>query len=181
MHRDRFVEGEKERLVSTYLTLGRGIKHVVLLPPAATALAEELGGDSCDTAYGRTTSQRRELPPSPPPELLERVMEAGGFWFDLCETTVPGAASEGEEGAGSDDDSDDEEEAALCMRTPAGWSTGWPPMRWHVAWSGSFAAGAGYREAPTGRSRRGADGANDLVLDQVFVPRRPTPQREADR
>ena len=159
MHRDRFVEGEKERLVSTYLTLGRGIKHVVLLPPAATALAEELGGDSCDTAYGRTTSQRRELPPSPPPEVLERVMEAGGFWFDLCETTVPGAASEGEEGAGSDDDSDEEEEAALCMFIPAGWYH-WlaADAAWHVAWSGSFFPEAESRGSdrpkPTGSRRR---------------------------
>ena len=169
MHRDRYVEGEKERLVSTYLTLGRGIKHVVLLPPAATALAEELGGESCDTAYGRETSQRRELPPSPPPDVLARVLEAGGFWFDLCEAAVPGAAEEGEEGeegssdgGGGEDDSEEEEEVALCMFIPAGWYH-WlaADSSWHVAWSGSFFPvadrggddGRG-RGKPTGSRRR---------------------------
>eukprot|EP00966_Prymnesium_polylepis_P279499 6457063-Prymnesium_polylepis.2 len=34
MHRDRFRgEGRPDRLVSTYLALGRGRKHVILLPP----------------------------------------------------------------------------------------------------------------------------------------------------
>ena len=77
----------------------------------------------------------------------------------FCETTAPGAASEGEEGAGSDDDSDDDEEAALCMFIPAGWYH-WlaADAAWHVAWSGSFFPEAESRGSdrpkPTGSRRR---------------------------
>tara|TARA_B110001452_G_scaffold221880_1_gene194555 strand:- start:1383 stop:2627 length:1245 start_codon:yes stop_codon:yes gene_type:complete len=86
MHRDRYREdGRPDRLVSTYLSLGRGRKHVVLLPPTdeGAAVAELLGGLGCDNAYGRSSSQRVAMPVRPPPELLERVLQCGGFWFDL--------------------------------------------------------------------------------------------------
>ncbi|KAL1523709.1 hypothetical protein AB1Y20_018639 [Prymnesium parvum] len=90
MHRDRYVEeGRPDRLVSTYLALGRGRKHVVLLPPSeeGQAVAEALGGIGCDSAYGRTKSQQAQLPTRPHPDLLERVVAAGGFWFDLDVST----------------------------------------------------------------------------------------------
>ena len=122
MHRDRYrEEGRPDRLVSTYLSLGRGRKHVVLLPPTdeGAAVAELLGGLGCDSAYGRSSSQRVAMPVRPAPELLERVLQCGGFWFDLeagsagssdaessqrgdespkGEGSEPGEASEGDEG-----------------------------------------------------------------------------------
>ena len=71
--------------MSTYLALGHGRKHVILVPPgeAGAKVAEELGGDGCDDAYGRTQSQRAKFPVRPSPELLSAVIDAGGFWFDL--------------------------------------------------------------------------------------------------
>ena len=103
MHRDRFIDkgnqpalsappGVKEaspapaeRLVSTYLALGRGRKHVVLLPPTedGTRVANSLGGEGCDEAGGRRESQRARFPLRPPPETLEAVIAAGGYWFAI--------------------------------------------------------------------------------------------------
>eukprot|EP00966_Prymnesium_polylepis_P279500 6457063-Prymnesium_polylepis.3 len=37
----------------------------------------------CDSAYGRSTSQHVQMVVRPPPELLDAVVEAGGYWFDL--------------------------------------------------------------------------------------------------
>jgi hypothetical protein len=98
MHRDRYCEAG-EQLVSTYLAIGRGRKHVVLLPPTAdgAAVAEKLGGCGCDDAYGRTGSQRAKLPPRPPPDLLEAVLSAGGYWFDIEAVRADGEAEDGEE------------------------------------------------------------------------------------
>ena len=110
MHRDRYTGGEVtrpstgERFVSTYLALGHGRKHVVLLPPTAEGarVAELLGGCGCDDAYGRRESQRAKLPARPHPEVLDAVIGAGGYWFDLEASrneTISG------NGSGSDDDS----------------------------------------------------------------------------
>lgn len=55
MHRDRYREAEQpDRLVSTYLSLSRGRKHVLLLPPTdeGAAVAQQLGGEGCDDASG---------------------------------------------------------------------------------------------------------------------------------
>ena len=137
MHRDRYCAGggdgdgaSSERLVSTYLALGRGRKHVVLLPPteAARSVAEELGGDGCDDTYGRQRSQRAKLPARPSPSLLERVIGAGGFWFDIeaassaREGDGEGGSDGGGEGDGDGDgkgdggevEEEEEEEAALA-------------------------------------------------------------------
>ena len=83
----RIADGKAvELVVSTYLSLGRGRKHVILLPPteAGSELAEALGGCGCDDANGRKKSQRVEFPIRPPPEMLEKVLAAGGFWFDIA-------------------------------------------------------------------------------------------------
>ena len=119
----------QERLVSTYLSLGRGRKHVILLPPTVEVratppiahptphtspppphthtsrrasdprtwprtphvhsshalltctppvhssqgaeIAERLGGDGCDSAYGRPSSQRAPMPVRPRPEVCQ--------------------------------------------------------------------------------------------------------------
>ena len=102
----------QERLVSTYLSLGRGRKHVILLPPTAEVratppithttphtsprtppavrptprtwpgtphmhssqgaeIAERLGGEGCDSAYGRPSSQRAPMPVRPQPEVCQ--------------------------------------------------------------------------------------------------------------
>ena len=44
----------KNSLVSTYLSLSRGRKHVLLLPPTdeGAAVAQQLGGEGCDDASG---------------------------------------------------------------------------------------------------------------------------------
>jgi hypothetical protein len=131
MHRDRYVDQQRpvapgcERLMCTYISLARGVKHVVLLPPTPTgaALAELLGGDGCDEPDGRSTSASRRFPARPPPATLERVVSAGGFWFD--------------HGARSLDPH--EEQPAVCLFLPAGW---WhwlvADADFHVAWSASF-------------------------------------------
>lgn len=111
MHRDRHCSGGgEERLVSTYLALGCGRKHVVLLPPSAAGaeVAERLGGAGCDDEYGRQSSQRAKLPPRPEPGLLCAVVEAGGYWFTIEATRGEGA----ERPASSSEDEDDEVTAA---------------------------------------------------------------------
>ncbi len=132
MHRDRFVRdpsrprGASERWMCTYISLARGVKHVLLLPPtpAGAQLAEALGGAGCDEPEGRRASPAAPFPSRPPPEVLERVVTCGGYWFDLG---APSAPSE-PDGGGS-----------LCLFLPAGW---WHWLvgdcAWHVAWSASF-------------------------------------------
>ena len=78
MHRDRYrLAGQPDRLVSTYLALGRGRKHVILLPPTAEGarLAEKLGGEGCDSADGRPSSQRTPMPVRPQPEVCDPAIE----------------------------------------------------------------------------------------------------------
>ena len=129
MHRYRFVhramatpQTAPERLISTYISLVRGVKHAILLPPtpAGGALAERLSGEHCDDLESRRTSAQRPFHLRPPPALLEQVVELGGFWFDF--------------GAPDGDGGD-----AVCLFIPAGW---WhwilSDADWHVAWSGSF-------------------------------------------
>jgi len=126
MHRDRYVgdlagarpaaEGAKannERLVSTYLALGRGRKHVVLLPPTAEGarLAQSLGGDGCDEAYGRRESQRAKLPARPSPEVLEAVLAAGGYWFDL-EASADATKADDADADASNADAEDKSDGA---------------------------------------------------------------------
>ena len=159
MHRDRYCGDDTERLVSTYLALGRGRKHVILLPPgdASAQLAERLGGEGCDGAYGRQESQRAKLPARPPPDLLEAVIAAGGYWFDLeacprgggggerCERgAAPAVAEEAVDVGDEDEDEEEEELTPMALFIPSGW--------WHwlvgdsaarVAWSGSIFPGSG--------------------------------------
>ena len=175
MHRDRYCgdgaeaggpprgkAAEAERLVSTYLALGRGRKHVVLLPPTAdgASVAESLGGDGCDNAYGRQQSQHAKLPARPSPAMLSAVLGSGGFWFDLD------ADGTGEEKGGEEEDEDeesdcedeDEDEAAMALFLPAGWwhwLVGDSP--WHVAWSGSIFPGSA--SPSRAASARGAGGS----------------------
>ena len=201
MHRDRYLgsaAGEvasaagteaSERLVSTYLALGRGRKHVILLPPSreGTEVAEALGGTGCDDAYGRQRSQRVKLPARPPPELLARVLSAGGYWFDLEASRATGdaegseaegdgddddeerevAAEESDEETESDNDDDEEEPTPMALFIPAGWYH-WlvGDSQWHVAWSGSIFPGSRRancelergQAAGTGKSRGSAHG-----------------------
>ena len=138
MHRDRYTKPllpheacdggapPPERLVSTYLTLGLGRKHIILLPPTdkGAHVAQTLGGAGCDDAYGRRDSQRARFPVRPPPDVLERVLDAGGFWFDV-EVVASSDSETSSNGDGDEDDSDEgggggggrggeeEEEAAL--------------------------------------------------------------------
>ena len=142
MHRDRYVNrtareqgggpaNAPDRPMSTYISLAKGVKHIILLPPTRHGgeLAERLGGDGCDTADGRRTSAQRPFPTHPPPSLLQQVVAAGGYWFDLAAPSlaapfrnVSAAAVPG-----------------MCVFIPAGW---WhwilSDTEWHVAWSGSF-------------------------------------------
>ena len=118
MHRDRYTQPTEasgpaggqapatgERLVSTYLALGRGRKHVVLLPPTeeGARVADTLGGLGCDSAYGRQSSQRVRFPLRPPPEMLEAVLAAGGYWFPI-------EAKRGDDGEDEDEEEEEEEE-----------------------------------------------------------------------
>ena len=150
MHRDRYVSRTTgatpttapERLMSTYISLARGVKHVVLLPPTQEggAVAERLGGNLRDEPGGRHGSTQRHFPMRPPPTLLAHVVGAGGYWFDI-------GAPTGDAGSTRDDprlDADVREYAtpsarAVCVFIPAGW---WhwllSDSEWHVAWSGSF-------------------------------------------
>ena len=130
MHRDRYTGDDTERLVSTYLALGAGRKHVVLLPPTeeGSRVAEELGGAGCDETYGRKESQRVQLPASPHPDMLRRVLEAGGFWFDMeASSSVAAIPMDGTEGSvrrwadgrahGEPDESDTTDADAACIGT----------------------------------------------------------------
>ena len=170
MHRDRYCGAPDaansrteaaEQLVSTYLALGHGRKHVVLLPPTeeGARVAEGLGGLGCDDKYGRRESQRVHLPPRPPPDVLKQVLDAGGYWFDLEAPSKDARGEEGEEEGEEEcegeedeeeDDDDEEEDAeeeddedslgdAQALFIPAGW---WHWLvgdsEWHVAWSGSI-------------------------------------------
>ncbi len=103
MHRDRFREnGQPDRYVSTYLAIGRGLKHIILLPPTERGgrVAEALGGAGCDSASGRKESQRVPMPVRPEPAVLESVLDAGGFWFDLEAGDGAGGAEGGRGGDG---------------------------------------------------------------------------------
>jgi len=112
MHRD----GHEDRFVSTYLTLGCGRKHVILLPPTAegTRLAQELGGRHVGS---ETAESVPAFPTRPTPDVLEAVLAADGYWFDLV----------AEPGRG------------MTLFIPGGW---WHWLEgasdWHVAWGGSF-------------------------------------------
>ena len=114
MHRD----GHADRFVSTYLTLGCGRKHVVLLPPTeeGARLAKQLGGR--DIGADRAASVPT-FPARPRPEMLEAVLAAGGFWFDVAAEAASGQT--------------------LTLFIPGGW---WHWLEgaseWHVAWGGSF-------------------------------------------
>ena len=177
MHRDRYCGDDTERLVSTYLALGRGRKHVILLPPgdASAQLAERLGGEGCDGAYGRQESQRAKLPARPSPDLLEAVIAAGGYWFDLeaaheeeeeandaSEAAAPAVAEEAVDVGDEDEDDEEEEPTPMALFIPSGWwhwLVGDSP--WHVAWSGSIfpgsgsGAGKGERRTENGGGRGG--------------------------
>ena len=134
--------------------------------------------------------------------MLERVLAAGGFWFDLeAPTSAGGEALEGEEeseeegeGEGGEEEGDEEEsDQVLCLFMPAGW---WhwlvADSEWHVAWSGSFfptqgrAAGGGGERArhPARRSRavaRNSEGAVRRELDALSVNDRGRPPKRAPR
>lgn len=125
MHRDAY----NCKLVSTYITLGVGRKHVVLLPPtdegnelalrrfqARDPLAHPAPYDNQD----KKTCVRARIPPCPSAELVDAVVKAGGYWFDL----VPAADG-----------------CAATLFMPGGWwhwLAGASECEWHVATSGSF-------------------------------------------
>jgi hypothetical protein len=188
MHRDRYLGDGSERLVSTYLALGRGRKHVLLLPPTDVGghLAEELGGAGCDDTYGRHVSQRTKLPVRPPPETLEKVLAAGGYWFDLEASVVSDVGVHARaRGLGSDGESDgssstegEEEVLPLCLFIPSGW---WHWLagdaEWHVAWSGSFFPGSDRASRPhSARDRKGAESGRQR---KDKTRKRHTPQHSA--
>jgi hypothetical protein len=67
LHCDRFCPPDSEPTnVDTYFTLARGKKYVVMLPPGQTIFDE-----------------RAEFPLNPSANLLEAIVESGGFIFDL--------------------------------------------------------------------------------------------------
>ena len=116
MHRD----GHDKRFVSTYLSLGTGRKHVLLLPPTdeGAQLARKLVREGGVGSVGE-----KDVPFSPQQptrEALEAVARCRGYWFDI-EAKEPGEV--------------------LTLFIPGGWwhwLIGASP--WHVAWGGSFYA-----------------------------------------
>ena len=113
MHRD----GHNKRFVSTYLSLGKGVKHVILLPPTdeGMRLARRLGQGPDGVGPDVPIS-----PKQPTAEALDAVGRCGGYWFDI-------EVKEADE--------------LITLFIPGGW---WHWLvggsQWHVAWGGSFYA-----------------------------------------
>jgi len=131
MHQDGYKDRESgcHRLVSTYLTIGVGRKHVVMLPPSAEgeALAKQLSSSSDEDgqegeAVGTSSRRVPEFPIRPPPDTLDAVVGCGGFWFDVDVATEEGGRP-------------------LTIFIPVGWwhwLAGAADCEWHIAWGGSF-------------------------------------------
>ena len=156
MHRDRYITDATETLVGTYIALARGRKHVVVLPPSASRLADDLGGADCDEIGGRSTSQRRAFPMRPSKTALESVVDAGGYWFDLA--ALPSADDDDGVGDGvAEGEGDDDEHVYLFI--PPGWFH-WllADSAWHVAWSGSYFPRAAAVPSPTGTTSTSTGG-----------------------
>ena len=142
MHADAYGLGEARRLVSTCLTICRGCKRVLLLPPCCAQ-------PGAPTTLGDAWRDELEcFPLAPPPALLRRIAAAGGFLFSLR----PLSEAEGR---------------GLALFLPAGWlhwlvggggnesaaavedeqSARDHGHGWHALFGGSFFPRAGPREA----------------------------------
>ena len=133
IHADKYDTARGRQLCSTCITLVRGRKHVLMLPPSCAVAGKP---DVC-AWFGDDDA----FPYAPSAELLRRIVEAGGYLFAMEPLSTPGA-DEGDEGEG------------LALFTPAGWfhwlvgdapaaaaaaeADGPPPDDWHVCFGGSY-------------------------------------------
>lgn len=130
IHADKYdVGGDlgRRKLCSTCITIVKGRKHVLMLPPSCAA-------GSCDSCSWFGDGD--DFPLSPSPELLRRLVAAGGYLFSM-EPLTPWRAD-------ADDENGDEVEG-LALFTPAGWFhwlVGDAPANshddWHVVFGGSY-------------------------------------------
>ena len=77
LHADAYGHGSERKLVATCLTIARGSKHVLLLPPAC---AKPGAPTMPDDAWADVAAS---FPFAPTPATLRRIAEAGGFLFRM--------------------------------------------------------------------------------------------------
>ena len=127
LHADAYGHGPERKLVATCLTIARGSKHVLLLPPACARPGEPTKPDD---AWADVAAS---FPFAPPPATLRRLVEAGGFLFRMRAVSEADGRS-------------------LALFLPAGWlhwlvgdgrgddgdDGGGGAHGWHALYGGSF-------------------------------------------
>ena len=141
MHQDCYTnENGQHRLVASYLTVAAGRKHVVMLPPSeeGSRIARSLACPDADHSEAREDRQVAAFPVRPHPDMLDSVLNSGGYWFD-----IDVAAKSADNAAPSR-----KAPTSLTLFIPAGWwhwLAGDACCEWHVAWGGSFVPFVGSR------------------------------------